>query len=79
MCQSRIAIEYEGFAEQTLRLFTGRNHTDGGGAGLKAEHRDPLGITAEGSDVFFDPLQCRDLIEQPQVQGIRVSLPAGDL
>ena len=65
--------------EQALRPFAGSQQADAGRAGLEAQQSYPLGIAAEGADVFPDPLQRRDLIKQPEVQGVRAGLPAGNL
>ena len=62
-----IALEHKRFPEEAFRLFTGRQQTDGDGAGRKAHHGDPVGVAAEGRYVFFDPFQGRNLIQQPKV------------
>ena len=41
------------------------------GAGGLAEDQDIFGIATEGSDVLFDPAQCKDLILQSVISGVR--------
>ena len=70
-------MEHKGFPEQALRLFAGRQQTDGGGAGLKTHHGNPVRVAAESRYVFFDPSQRSNLVKEAEVQGIGIRLPAG--
>ena len=63
----RVAVKQERSPEQVFPPAAGRKQIDGGCPGFKAERCDPVGVSSEGGDVFPDPFQRRDLIQQPEV------------
>src|SRR6266550_681822 len=57
----------DGSPEQAGRLADGEQRRHAEGARRLTEDGDVAGVAAEGADVFLDPAQRRQLVEQPQV------------
>ena len=62
-------------AEQTFSQRGGQQHSDGHTACGLAKDQDPLGVAAEAFNVFLDPPQSGDLIQQTHIAGKAVFLP----
>ena len=63
--------------EQTLGLGRGHQRGDRRSPGGFTEHRHLIGIAAERRDALTDPLQCGNLISQPQI-GLERVLVGGE-